>query len=131
MCGAGSLTQETMNKFQDTFGIPIVEGYGLTEGTCVSTINPRDGVRKIGSIGIALPGQEVLIVDEQDNEVPTGERGEIVIKGDNDERVFQQARRNRQNHHQRLPAHRRCRYKGRGRIYLYRRPVKRHDHPGR
>ena len=83
ICGAAPLTQETMNRFQDTFGIPIVEGYGLTEGTCVSTINPRDGVRKIGSIGIALPGQEVLIVDEQDNEVPTGERGEIVIKGDN------------------------------------------------
>jgi len=83
ICGAAPLTEETMNNFQDTFGIPIVEGYGLTEGTCVSTINPRDGVRKIGSIGIALPGQEVKIVDEHNNEVPTGQRGEIVIKGDN------------------------------------------------
>ena len=83
ICGAAPLTQETMTNFQDTFGIPIVEGYGLTEGTCVSTINPMNGVRKIGSIGLALPGQEVLIVDEHGNEVPTGERGEIVIKGDN------------------------------------------------
>ena len=41
-----------------------MEGYGLTEGTCVSTINPRDGVRKIGSIGMALPGQEIVILDE-------------------------------------------------------------------
>ncbi len=72
-----------MKKFENTFKIPIVEGYGLTEGTCVSTINPREGVRKIGSIGIALPGQEIKIVDEQGNEVPTGERGEIIIKGDN------------------------------------------------
>jgi len=83
ICGAAPLTQETMTNFQDTFKIPIVEGYGLTEGTCVSTINPRVGVRKIGSIGLALPGQEVLIVDEHNKEVPTGERGEIVIKGDN------------------------------------------------
>ena len=52
------------------FKIPIVEGYGLTEGTCVSTINPRVGVRKIGSIGLALPGQEIKIVDENGNESP-------------------------------------------------------------
>lgn len=83
ICGAAPLTKETMNNFQDTFKIPIVEGYGLTEGTCVSTINPRVGVRKIGSIGLALPGQEILIVDEHNKEVPTGARGEIVIKGDN------------------------------------------------
>ncbi|MFO7560048.1 MAG: long-chain-fatty-acid--CoA ligase [Desulfobacterales bacterium] len=83
ICGAAPLTQETMNSFQETFSIPIVEGYGLTEGTCVSTINPRDGVRKIGSIGLALPGQEVKIFDEMGNEQPPNERGEIVIKGDN------------------------------------------------
>ncbi len=83
ICGAAPLTAETMNKFQDTFGIPIVEGYGLTEGTCVSTINPRDGVRKVGSIGLALPGQEVKIFDAEGNEQPSNEPGEIVIKGDN------------------------------------------------
>ena len=83
ICGAAPLTEETMTRFQDTFGIPIVEGYGLTEGTCVSTINPRDGVRKIGSIGLALPGQEVVILDEEGNEQPPNERGEICIKGDN------------------------------------------------
>ena len=83
ICGAAPLTEETMRSFEQTFGIPIVEGYGLTEGTCVSTINPRDGVRKVGSIGKALPGQDVLIVDEDGNEVPTSERGEIVIKGPN------------------------------------------------
>ena len=53
------------------------------KGTCVSTINPRDGVRKIGSIGLALPGQEVVILDEEGNEQPPNERGEICIKGDN------------------------------------------------
>ena len=82
ICGAAPLTAETMRKFEETFKIPIVEGYGLTEATCVSTINPRVGVRKVGSIGLALPGQEVKIVDEQGNELPPGEAGEIVIGGD-------------------------------------------------
>jgi long-chain acyl-CoA synthetase len=83
ICGAAPLTEETMRRFEETFRIPIVEGYGLTEGTCVSTINPRTGVRKVGSIGLALPGQDVKIVDDQGRELPTGQAGEIVIKGDN------------------------------------------------
>ncbi len=83
ICGAAPLTQETMNNFEKTFNIPIVEGYGLTEGTCVSTINPRVGVRKVGSIGLALPGQDIRIVDEDGKELGVNQPGEIVIKGDN------------------------------------------------
>ncbi|MFH1434702.1 MAG: AMP-binding protein [Pseudomonadota bacterium] len=82
VCGAAPLTKETMTRFQDTFNIPIVEGYGLTEATCVSTINPRGGVRKVGSIGLPLPGQTVKIVNENGGECPPGERGEILIGGD-------------------------------------------------
>ena len=82
VCGAAPLTGETMSRFEETFGIPIVEGYGLTEATCVSTINPRDGVRKIGSIGLPIPGQVVKIVDEDGNECGANERGEIRISGD-------------------------------------------------
>lgn len=82
ICGAAPMPTETFRSFEQTFNIPIVEGYGLTEGTCVSTLNPRNGVRKIGSIGIACPGQEVLIVDEDGNELAAGEKGEIVIKSD-------------------------------------------------
>ncbi len=82
ICGAAPLSPETFHTFQDTFGIPIVEGYGLTEATCVSTINPRDGIRKVGSIGLPIPGQEVLILDEEGNECPRGEPGEICIGGD-------------------------------------------------
>ncbi|MFO8111728.1 MAG: AMP-binding protein, partial [Desulfosalsimonadaceae bacterium] len=83
ICGAAPLSEDLMRNFEKTFGVEIIEGYGLTEGTCVSTINPRDGVRKAGSIGLPLPGQEVLIVDEEGNEQPPNERGEIVIRGDN------------------------------------------------
>ena len=82
ICGAAPLTKETMTRFQDTFNIPIVEGYGLTEATCVSTINPRDGVRKVGSIGLPIPGQEVKIFDDDGNELPPNQAGEIVIGGD-------------------------------------------------
>jgi putative sterol carrier protein/uncharacterized OB-fold protein len=81
VCGAAPLTKETMQEFEKTFNIPIVEGYGLTEATCVSTINPRSGVRKVGSIGLALPGQEVKILDEQGNECQPMVPGEICIGG--------------------------------------------------
>ena len=82
ICGAAPMPVATFKKFEETFGVPIVEGYGLTEGTCVSTLNPREGVRKIGSIGLPCPGQEVFIVDEAGAELPPGESGEIVIRGD-------------------------------------------------
>ncbi len=82
ICGAAPLTEETMRKFEANFGIPIVEGYGLTEATCVSTLNPRDGVRKVGSIGLPLPGQQVVILDESGNPCPRGTAGEICIGGD-------------------------------------------------
>ena len=81
ICGAAPLTPETFNRFQEVFNIPIVEGYGLTEATCVSTLNPREGVRKIGSIGLALPGQIVKIVDEAGNECAPHRTGEIIIGG--------------------------------------------------
>jgi long-chain acyl-CoA synthetase len=82
ICGAAPMPVSTFKEFEETFKIPIVEGYGLTEATCASTLNPRDGVRKVGSIGLAMPGQEVLIVDEDGKELPAGERGEIVVRGD-------------------------------------------------
>lgn len=82
ICGAAPMPVETFKSFEKTFGVPIVEGYGLTEGTCVSTLNPRTGVRKVGSIGIPCPGQEVLVVGESGQELPTSERGELVVRGD-------------------------------------------------
>ncbi|MFA6033412.1 MAG: AMP-binding protein, partial [Myxococcota bacterium] len=82
ICGAAPMPVATFKTFEETFKIPIVEGYGLTEATCASTLNPRRGVRKVGSIGLAMPGQEILIVDESGKEVLQGDPGEIVIKGD-------------------------------------------------
>ncbi|MFW9823930.1 MAG: class I adenylate-forming enzyme family protein [Candidatus Thorarchaeota archaeon] len=87
ICGAAPLPVEIFREFEETFDCKIVEGYGLTEGTCASSVNPlptdTEDRRKIGSIGIPLPGNKMKIVDENGNEVPPNTKGEIVIKGDN------------------------------------------------
>ncbi len=81
VCGAAPMPVEAIRRFEETFNMIIVEGYGLTEGTAGATANPINGVRKIGSIGIPFAESEVRIFDEEDREVPQGEIGEIVIRG--------------------------------------------------
>ena len=81
--GAAPLPLDIMQRFEEAFGLRILEGYGLTEGTCVSAVNPYWGVRKPGSIGLPLRGQPMKIVDDDMNELPPGEYGEIVVKGPN------------------------------------------------
>ncbi|HEX6391203.1 MAG TPA: long-chain fatty acid--CoA ligase [Solirubrobacteraceae bacterium] len=83
ICGAAPLSVEVLEAFQNRFGIRILEGYGLTETTCVSSINPFYGDRKAGSIGLPVRGQEMKIVNDQGERVSTGDFGEIVIRGTN------------------------------------------------
>jgi long-chain acyl-CoA synthetase len=83
ICGAAPMPVEVFTKFEEKFKTKIVEGYGLSEGTCASTINPVEGQRKVGSIGLPFPGQEIKIFDENDQELPTGQVGEIVVRGEN------------------------------------------------
>ncbi|MFE0748580.1 class I adenylate-forming enzyme family protein [Gordonia sp. NPDC058843] len=83
VCGAAPISRELLDRVEGAFGVPVVEGYGLTEGTCASACNPVDGVRKLGTVGPALPGQRISIVDEHGAQVPAGEIGEVVISGPN------------------------------------------------
>lgn len=87
ICGAAPMPVEVFNKFEEKFKGKIVEGYGLSEGTCVSSLNPMHGKRKIGSIGLPIPGQEMAIVSANVHDknvfLPDGETGEIVIRGPN------------------------------------------------
>lgn len=88
ICGAAPMPVELFREFERRTGVKILEGYGLTEGACASSVNPRDGERKVGSIGIRLPYQEMktVIVDEQGQYVRdcrTDEIGLVVIKGPN------------------------------------------------
>ena len=82
MCGSAPVPSEVMKKFEETFNCPVIEGYGLSESTCRSTFNPPDERRRAGSCGMAI-GNEMKVFDEEDNEVPVGELGEIVLRGEN------------------------------------------------
>lgn len=82
--GSAPLPVEVIKEFEEKTGAVIVEGYGLTESTPVTHINPfAGGKRKVGSIGIPLSDTECRIVDLKDGitEVPAGEIGELLIKG--------------------------------------------------
>jgi fatty-acyl-CoA synthase len=88
VCGAAPLSVELFKRFEAHSGMKILEGYGLTEGTCVSSVNPYHGERKIGSIGIRLPYHEikVFIIDDANRfvkEAESDEIGSVCIKGPN------------------------------------------------
>lgn len=88
ICGAAPLSVELFQKFEAHSGMKILEGYGLTEGTCASAVNPYHGQRKIGSIGLRFPYQEmkILIVNDAGEVVrdaATDEIGSVCIKGPN------------------------------------------------
>ncbi|MBW1783397.1 MAG: acyl-CoA synthetase [Deltaproteobacteria bacterium] len=88
VCGAAPLSVELFKRFEAHSGMKIIEGYGLTEGTCVSSVNPYHGERKVGSIGIRLPYHEmkVFILDDENRfvrEAETDEIGSVCIKGPN------------------------------------------------
>jgi long-chain acyl-CoA synthetase len=83
VCGAAPASVELLTKFEARYGIPLIEGYGLSEGTCASAINPLDGKRKAGTVGLPLPGQRIRIAGPDDVDVPRGETGEVLIAGPN------------------------------------------------
>lgn len=66
ICGAAPMPATLIGAFEAKTGLKIVEGYGLTEGTCVSCLNPPEGQRRPGSIGLRLPYQKmgVVILDD-------------------------------------------------------------------
>ena len=82
MCGSAPVPAEVMRRFEETFHCLVIEGYGLSESTCRSTFNPPDPRRRPGSCGMAI-GNEMRVVDEDENELPDGEAGEIVMRGEN------------------------------------------------
>jgi long-chain acyl-CoA synthetase len=82
MCGSAPVPAEVMRRFEETFNCLVIEGYGLSESTCRSTFNPPDRRRRPGSCGMAI-GNEMRVVDEEERELPDGEAGEIVMRGEN------------------------------------------------
>ncbi|WP_227935331.1 long-chain-fatty-acid--CoA ligase [Alkalihalobacillus deserti] len=82
-CSSGSapLPVEIIKKFERLTGAIIGEGFGMTETSPSTHRNPIFGVRKVGSIGIPLPGTDCKVVDDDKNELPPKSVGELVIKG--------------------------------------------------
>jgi long-chain acyl-CoA synthetase len=78
--GAAPLPRKVLDAFTQTFGIHITEGFGMTETASAASVNPTDRM-KPGSIGLPLEGVAMRIVDEQGVAMPSGEQGEIVVKG--------------------------------------------------
>ncbi|MEZ5346614.1 MAG: long-chain fatty acid--CoA ligase [Pyrinomonadaceae bacterium] len=81
--GGAPMPVEVMKDFEKTFGVRVLEGYGLSETSPLATFNHFSKPSKPGSVGQAIFGVEVKCVDENDKEVARGERGEIVIRGSN------------------------------------------------
>jgi len=81
--GGASLPGEVLRAFEAEFDCIILEGYGLSETSPAASFNVPESPRKVGSVGRALPGVEMRVVDAKGVDVPDGEVGEIVIRGEN------------------------------------------------
>ncbi|MBE9580930.1 MAG: AMP-binding protein [Proteobacteria bacterium] len=79
--GAAPLPGEMIEAFERSSGSRILEGYGLTETVAACCLNPPDGASKAGSIGVPLAGFEMRIIDDDGRELPSGEVGEIAVRG--------------------------------------------------
>jgi len=85
MCvsGGAALPVEVLRGFEEAFGVPVLEGYGLSETSPVASFNHPDREQKPGSIGTPIRDVLMRAVDNEGHEVPQGEVGEIVIRGPN------------------------------------------------
>lgn len=87
ICGAAPLSIDLFRTFERRTGVRILEGYGLTEAGCVSTLNPLSGVSRVGSIGLRLPYQRLKTVRARSHgawvDCADGETGVLAIQGPN------------------------------------------------
>ena len=80
--GAAPLASAVADSFKEAVGVSIIEGWGLTETSPAATINPPNGIR-FGTVGTAIAGVSLRIVDDAEKELPLGAEGEVCVKGDN------------------------------------------------
>ena len=79
--GGTALVKATAERWQAMTGCSVVEGYGLTETAPVASTNPYGDKTRLGTVGIPVPGTLFKVIDDDGNEQPLGERGELCIKG--------------------------------------------------
>jgi len=83
MTGGAPMPVEVMNAWEEKYGTPILEGFGLSETSPIATFGVLDKPRKAGSIGYPVWGVDLAIMDENDAPLGENERGEICIRGHN------------------------------------------------
>ena len=83
MSGGAAMPVQVLKDFETRFNVPIMEGYGMSEGSPVVTFNHLGDKCIPGSIGKAVWGVEVMIADDNDQEVPVGEKGQLLYRGHN------------------------------------------------
>jgi long-chain acyl-CoA synthetase len=81
--GSAPLPLQTLQEFEKKFGVPLIEGYGLSEASPVVSKNPLRGLRKPGSIGLPIPNVEMSVQDDEGNLLGPNQIGEICVRGGN------------------------------------------------
>jgi long-chain acyl-CoA synthetase len=81
--GAAPISGALHLEVERRLGVPLIVSYGLTEATCTCTMNPVSAARRIGSVGLPLRNQEVVVVDDRGRRQPAGVVGEIIVQGPN------------------------------------------------
>ncbi|MBY6212126.1 AMP-binding protein [Microbulbifer agarilyticus] len=80
-CSGGmALTRATAEKWEQVTGCVVTEGYGMTETSPVVCFNPAEAVQ-LGTVGVAVPGTEVKVIDENGNDLPNNTPGELCVRG--------------------------------------------------
>lgn len=99
ICGAAPIPVETFKRFERATGIRLLEGFGMTETSAIASVNPRDGERRVGSIGLPVPytRMKIAILDEHGQylrDAQTHEIGNVAIQGPHLISSFKDARHN-------------------------------------
>ncbi|MBA3002885.1 MAG: AMP-binding protein [Desulfurivibrio sp.] len=81
VAGGMSVQRVVAERWQQAMGVPLIEGYGLTEASPIVCVNPLDNKSFSGAIGMPLPSTQVEIRDAAGNDLPPGEEGELCVKG--------------------------------------------------
>ncbi len=79
--GAMAIQKPVADRWKEVTGVMLTEGFGMTEASPVVSVNPLNGTARIGTIGLPVPSTDLRICDENNQELPLGEPGEIQVKG--------------------------------------------------